>query len=463
VANRDTWTVTAVGQHGNLTVTPTSPIPGNVTPAGVTPVGSGQRALPADYIASHVELAYASTAHGVQGDTVTTAHMVVGERTGAAAAYVGMTRGRVANTAHLVAADPADAREQWIAACGRDRADLGPAHAAQQAAAAAARYSQPHPLNEVLTELQRAWSVEQRCVGQLALWEPQRDILLQVVTLEAGHAEELSKLDAAYRRTALAAQRATQQAEASGAVLADEVDRIRGTLLTAWNGERDAACAAARVVLDGPGRLGLRRAAVARAGQQLTDWADRWRPHLLDLPTEATQIARADDWFDDRPALWEAFDTAARRTAERDHPEHADLRAAADTARYTHEQARRALAEAHRQREERLDPFGPIAWEPDPTGRLADLERDLAATHQQLTDVRARIAALAAEPALVALAPDRLVREREEWCARRHTERGARWVAAAPTSSPRSTRSVRPPEPIVHPAPRPGPGPGIGR
>ena len=45
-----------------------------------------------------------------------------------------MTRGRTANTAHLVAADLAEAREQWIAVFGRDRADLGPGHAAELAA-----------------------------------------------------------------------------------------------------------------------------------------------------------------------------------------------------------------------------------------------------------------------------------------------------------------------------------------
>ena len=40
-----------------------------------------------------------------------------------------MTRGRTANTAHLIAADLGQAREQWIAVFARDRADLGPAHA----------------------------------------------------------------------------------------------------------------------------------------------------------------------------------------------------------------------------------------------------------------------------------------------------------------------------------------------
>ena len=61
--------------------------------------------LPADYVTAHVELAYASTAHGVQGDTVPAAHVVIGEHTGAASAYVGMTRGRTAKTAHLIAVD----------------------------------------------------------------------------------------------------------------------------------------------------------------------------------------------------------------------------------------------------------------------------------------------------------------------------------------------------------------------
>jgi exodeoxyribonuclease V alpha subunit len=65
--------------------------------------------LPADYVARYVELGYASTVHGVQGGTVSNAHVVVGEHTGAAAAYVGMARGRWSNTAHLIAEDLTDA------------------------------------------------------------------------------------------------------------------------------------------------------------------------------------------------------------------------------------------------------------------------------------------------------------------------------------------------------------------
>ncbi len=466
VANRDVWVVTAVGRRGGLLVTPgvtpTGAVPGN-GPGGVTPAGPGTRVLPADYVTEHVELAYATTAYGVQGDTVTAAHVVVGDQTGAPSAYVGMTRGRSANTAYLVAADADEAREQWLAVFARDRADLGPAHAAQLAAAEAARYAPSRPLEEVLAELRGAWTAEQRCLQRLAYWEPQRETLREVVTLEAPHAGELANLQAAREQTAITAEQAKQQAAASGAAVAAHADRVRDTLLACWDGERPATRAAARTVLDGPGRLGLRRGVVARAGQELTDWACRWRPHLPSLPTDPRDLARLTDRSDDRPALWRALDASALRAAEHAHPEHAQLCAAADTARHAAEQAQRALADAHRQREERLDPFGSVALPPDPAGLLADLARDIVTTRQQLTDARARISTLTAELALRAQPPERLDREREAWRTR-------------PTADPdqRGSAHLRPPAPVPG-VPRPekerlgssltprGGAPGIGR
>jgi hypothetical protein len=124
VANRQTWTVTAIGQDGSLTLH-----------------GHGRdREVPAGYAARFVELAYATTVHGAQGDTVNAAHVIVGEHTGAASAYVAMTRGRESNTAHLVAENLEDARKQWTEVFSRDRADLGPAHARRQAIDAIERY-----------------------------------------------------------------------------------------------------------------------------------------------------------------------------------------------------------------------------------------------------------------------------------------------------------------------------------
>ncbi len=422
VANRDTRTVVAVGHDGGLAVLPADVTPTDAIPAGVTTTRAGERVLPAGYVTSHVELAYASTAHGAQGDTVPTGHLVVGQHTGAAAAYVGMTRGRTANTAHLVAADLAEAREQWIAVFGRDRADLGPAHAAAQAAAEAARYAAPRPLEQVLSDLHAAWTVEQRCLDRLAVLEPWCDDLRQTVALEAAHGGELARLDVEHRQAALVAQQATQRVQAAGDLLAEEVDRIREGLLAAWDGERGAARTAAKVVLDGPGWWGIKRAPVARAGEQLAGWADRWRPHLPDLPSELEHLARVADRFDDRSALWRSFDTTAHRAVEEAHPERARLHAAAEAACQAGEQAQAALAEARRRRSERLASLGPPAWAPGPAGRLADFERYVATARHELAAAQVRIADLRVGPVLLRQLPDRLTAARDAWRAGYDTE-----------------------------------------
>jgi hypothetical protein len=128
VANRETWTVLACGKRG-LTVQGEA----------------GERVLPPDYVRQHVELAYATTAYGAQGSTVPVSHVLIGEHTGAASAYVGMTRGREHNVAHLFAESVEDARRQWVAVFGRDRADLGPTHARGAAAEAIDRYGPNAP------------------------------------------------------------------------------------------------------------------------------------------------------------------------------------------------------------------------------------------------------------------------------------------------------------------------------
>ena len=418
--------------------------------------------LPSDYVTSHVELAYASTAHGVQGDTVLAAHVVIGEHTGAGSAYVGMTRGRTANTAHLVASDLDDAREQWIAVFARDRADLGPGHAAELAAAEAASYARPRPLDQVLAELRRAWTVERRCLDRLALTGPRRDALRELIALGPDPAAQLPALEAACRRAAIDAEDATGRAEASGAVVAAEADRLRDVLLAEWAAQRGAAHTAAQTLRQGPGRLGFRRAAVVRARDQLTAWADSWRPHLPTLPTDPNRIAQVAGRFDDHAALWAALDASARRQAERAPPEYRELRAVAGAAQGAQEHARHTLSEAGRGRDQRLTRFGPTAWAPDPAGRLAELERDVAADRQELTDVRAQIIRLIAEPSLLAQSRNRLDREREAWRAGRESEQAAR---RADTSSPTGRMPavrVPPPSPPSLGL-RPPPGWGVPR
>lgn len=126
IANRMTWTVTDVADDGSLTLA-------NDTRGGVT--------VDAQYARKNVHLAYASTAHGVQGQTSDHGRLRLTDSTDAAALYVGMTRGASSNQVHIVADNPAQAREQWVAASTRDRADYGLNHASRAAASEAQDYA----------------------------------------------------------------------------------------------------------------------------------------------------------------------------------------------------------------------------------------------------------------------------------------------------------------------------------
>jgi hypothetical protein len=452
VANRDTWLVDAVRRDGTLLVSADGA-------SEASPRWERQRVLPAGYVAQHVELGYASTVHGAQGETVTVAHLVVGEHTGAASAYVGMTRGRAANTAHLVAADAAEAREQWTAVFARDRSDLGPGHAARQAAAEAARYAAPRPLEEVLAELRRAWTDQQHCLDQLTRQQTRRYGLHSTMARHAESTRRLDRLETACARAAAEAANARRHADASGGVVAANTDRVRPVLLARWDAEREAARQAAQAILDGPGRLGLRRGSVTRANEQLTGWYGAWVQHLPGLPADLYRLTRLAAGPDDRPALEAVLAAAARRAAERAHPEHAALTAAADAAGRAHHAAQYELDSARYDHDNRYGTTDQAEY----ARRLADAEGGLAAAHQQLTDVRARISALQADPAILAQPPERLQQENQDWQARhdavQRAARTRRRPAAAVEGSVRHPR----PEDLRYLQHRPDPGRGIPR
>jgi hypothetical protein len=83
VVNGQTWTITAVHDNGDAHVRRHSD-------------GASLR-LPADYLAGHAHLAYATTAHRAQGMTVDRAHATVDADTSHQQLYVAATRGRHAN------------------------------------------------------------------------------------------------------------------------------------------------------------------------------------------------------------------------------------------------------------------------------------------------------------------------------------------------------------------------------
>ena len=96
VRNGDRWLVLSTGRDGSLTVRRAD-----------RRWGSRVR-LPVEYVAADVELGYAVTTHRAQGSTVDTGHAVIAVGGTREAAYVAMTRGRLANTAYVATDPPAD-------------------------------------------------------------------------------------------------------------------------------------------------------------------------------------------------------------------------------------------------------------------------------------------------------------------------------------------------------------------
>ena len=398
VANRDTWTVTRVSRDGSLTVTRGH--------AGDGPRGNIARTLPAEYVARHVELAYATTVHVAQGSTTTSAHVVLEDHSTAASAYVGMTRGRHANTAHLVAADIAAAREQWLTTFGRDRADLGPAVARQAAERDAARYATPVPTPEpvaeqpglratvpvslLLRDLRRAWDVEARCLDFLDAAEPQRHDLRAVTRINLEHGTRIAPLRAAEQAARAASEQAEAALRASTTRIDAETASARDAMLAAWDEQHRTAQVYARTVLHGPGRLGLKLLAVNRAKEELARWSVAWQPIIPDMPDAHEEIARYADRSQDRPRIRTAVEDYARTLAETRHAEHPVLLAAVQRAREQADHASHAVWDAKGDYYDRLAGHFTVPI-PDPDARLTELDQQITAARDQLTRTRARI------------------------------------------------------------------------
>ncbi|WP_350280473.1 MobF family relaxase [Kribbella sp. HUAS MG21] len=93
--NRDEFKVIEVLDDGGLRVAP-------LMRGSRQPVPGETMVLPPSYVRDWVALGYAATVHSSQGLTVDTSHLVATQNTSIYALYVAMTRGRVANTVHVV-------------------------------------------------------------------------------------------------------------------------------------------------------------------------------------------------------------------------------------------------------------------------------------------------------------------------------------------------------------------------
>jgi len=133
VKNGDRFVVTATNDDGSMAVRRSG--------------AGGEVVLPADYVAAHVELAYATTAHRAQGRTTDTAHAMVAPTTTREVLYVSATRGKESNriyvdthydpdpaTSHDGMSEPQSARDVLAGVLANEGADVS-AHEAMRRAA----------------------------------------------------------------------------------------------------------------------------------------------------------------------------------------------------------------------------------------------------------------------------------------------------------------------------------------
>lgn len=304
VTNRQTWTVQHVGDDGALSVVET--VNGRKQQRTVT--------LPAEYVAEDTHLAYAVTGYGVQGATVNASHTVLSDALDAAGVYVGMTRGRETNILHVVATDLDDAKQQFVDALARNRADRGLEDATERARESVAGLVADGPVSVVKAERERiveriakAEAERERWVSAAARlqdqserhkaeYEPQRELAeaaeAKVAALLANTVESLTQEAATDGSEFLAAQQAAYTAHRAKT----NVPRFRERSTTRTAKDADARREAAERVVHAkwqsiPHSESILTAWAEAAGQRQADHA----PEIIEARAEAThahQIAR---------------------------------------------------------------------------------------------------------------------------------------------------------------------------
>lgn len=298
VANRQTWMVQHVGEDGSLSV---------------VEIGSGRKrqrtvTLPAEYVAEDAHLAYAVTAYGVQGATVNVAHTLLSDAIDAAGVYVGMTRGRETNKLHIVASDLADAKQQFVDALARDRADRGLEDATERAREAVADLVADGPMSIVGAERDRvveriskadaerehwvsaAAKLHDQSQRHKAEYEPQRELAeaadAKAAAVLADVVESLTQEAVADGATFLAAQQNANAARRAK----ESASRFRKRSATRTANNADARRAKTERVVRG------RWQSVPRSESNLPAWSESVAQHgaghvpaVVEARAEATQ------------------------------------------------------------------------------------------------------------------------------------------------------------------------------
>ncbi|HTT90588.1 MAG TPA: MobF family relaxase [Acidimicrobiales bacterium] len=382
VANRETWTVSAVHPDGSVVVR-----------------GKDRYAqLPAEYVRDAVQLGYAATDYGNQGVTAARSATWVSPATSAGGLYVGASRGRWENRLHVVADDAKEAQDVLAAAVRRDRADRGLDAARARAEAEAVRPARDKPRPVVVPEgwrsareLDDALRRVDANLSAALSWQYLRPVA-DDATWRAETAPERAKADAAWADAARYRAEAARWAQPAA----------RETLLGQAKAEFSRAKDDAWVVAAGPGAFGRKAERVREAQHRLyhlsaywgTPLPERWgKKDLARAAARAAEARQAHEVGTCEAEGAKAADVArvtdarlARRDGERAEVLASNQaireRRAGDVAKA--EGARAALAEERQRRVKALSPEDVVAFD-----AARDAERAKVARAQEVKE-RAR-------------------------------------------------------------------------
>ncbi len=217
VRNRELWTVTAINDDGDLTVTDLS--------------GSSTVTLPAGYVTEHVRLGYAATEYGTQSATETTSITLAGQATTGRGLYVGMTRGRDDNRVYVVtdSHEMSDSRDVLEGIVASDRADM-PAVVHRRHLAQQDRQSprpQPRcPIPDWFHDLRAdAADIYRQAREALDDSAAARERLVEVVDTAARHIADANTMCAPFDAALDVAHDAVKQAEAAQRAARQRLDQ----------------------------------------------------------------------------------------------------------------------------------------------------------------------------------------------------------------------------------------------
>ncbi len=222
VRNRELWTVTAVNDDGDLTVTDLS--------------GSSTVTLPDGYATEHVRLGYAATEYGTQSATETASITLAGPATTGRGLYVGMTRGRDDNRVYDVTDthDLAEAREVLEGIVASDRADIPAVVQRRQLAQQDRQPPRPQPrcqISDWFHDL-RADAADNYRRAREALDDSiaKRARFVEVVDTAARRIADANTICAPFDTALVAARDAVKQAEAAQRAARQRLDQsgLRG-------------------------------------------------------------------------------------------------------------------------------------------------------------------------------------------------------------------------------------------